>query len=99
MKKCFFILLILLLAVPTLYSCGKPLSPEEQLERDIELAERCVGEPVSALYKYIGEPNRTYYGTSCLGDGMDGELHYNGFVVYTYKTDLSEIVRTVQKGS
>lgn len=28
---------------------------------------------------------------------MDGELHYDGFVVFTYKTALEETVRTVQK--
>lgn len=28
---------------------------------------------------------------------MDGELHYVGFVVFTYKTALEETVRTVQK--
>lgn len=99
MKKYILILLILLLAVPCLCSCGRPLSPEERLERDIQLAERCVGEPVSTLYEYIGEPNTSYYGTSCLGDGLDGELHYAGFVVFTYKTELSETVRTVRKGS
>lgn len=97
MKKCILILLVLLLAVPSLCSCGKPPTPEDQIERNIELAKRCVGEPVSTLYKHIGEPDNAYYGASCLGDGLDGELHYNGFVVYTYKTELSEIVRTVHK--
>lgn len=29
--------------------------------------------------------------------GMGGELHYEGFVVFIYKTALEDTVRTVQK--
>lgn len=97
MKKRALICLLALLLAAALCACGKTLTKEEQLAKNIELAESCIGEQVATLYKYVGEPTNAYYGTSCLGDGMDGELHYDGFVVFTYKTDLQETVRTVQK--
>lgn len=97
MKRHFLISLLIVLLVASLCACGRTFTKEEQLERNIELAESCIGEPLSTLYKYIGEPTAAYYATSCLGDGMDGELHYDGFVVFTYKTELDETVRSVQK--
>lgn len=45
----------------------------------------------------VSEPTNVYYGTSCLGGGAGGELHYVGFVVFIYKTALEDTVRTVQK--
>lgn len=96
-KKCVLICFLVVSLVLSLCACGKPLTKEEELERNIELAKNCIGGDLPTLYKYIGEPERTYYGTSCLGDGLDGELHYDGFVVYTYKTELTETVRNVQK--
>ncbi|MCD8239483.1 MAG: hypothetical protein LUC92_09150 [Clostridiales bacterium] len=47
-------------------------------------AEKYIGANVSSLTSAIGSPNSSSYADSCLGDGQDGELHYNGFVVYTY---------------
>ena len=60
----------------------------------IELSERRA--PVSELYEAIGEPSFSDYGPSCLDDGAeDGELHYDGFVVYTVRTDTREYVYDV----
>ena len=44
----------------------------------------------------IGEPNDSRYAQSCLGDGEDGELYYDGFTVYTYRApDGTETVYDV----
>lgn len=48
-------------------------------------AEGLVGSDVSALYAAIGYPVSSSYAPSCLGDGEDGELVYDGFTVYTFK--------------
>lgn len=60
-----------------------------------KLAEDLIGEDVSKLYEAIGEPNDSSYAGSCLGPGEDGELHYDGFTVYTYKENDSEIIQNV----
>lgn len=60
-----------------------------------KLAEDLIGEDVSKLYDAIGEPNDSSYAGSCLGPGEDGELHYDGFTVYTYKENDSEIIQNV----
>lgn len=44
-----------------------------------------VGADVSALYDAVGYPISSSYAPSCLGDGEDGELVYDGFTVYTFK--------------
>ena len=41
------------------------------------------GQPIEELYEIIGMPNDSDYTSSCLVDGQDGELHYDGFTVYT----------------
>ncbi len=60
-----------------------------------EIAEDLIGEDVSKLYDAIGEPSDSSYAESCLGPGEDGELHYDGFTVYTYKENSSEIIQNV----
>lgn len=58
----------------------------------------CIGQPLSALTELIGEPLDFSYASSCLGDGEDGELYYDGFTVYTYRdTDGTESVYDVMK--
>ena len=44
-----------------------------------------VGADVSSLYAAVGYPISSSYAPSCLGDGEDGELVYDGFTVYTFK--------------
>lgn len=44
-----------------------------------------VGSDVSALYSAVGYPISSSYAPSCVGDGEDGELVYDGFTVYTFK--------------
>ena len=55
-----------------------------------------VGRPVSELYAAIGRPLSSDYAPSCLDlDGEDGELTYNGFVVYTTRGADYETVYAV----
>lgn len=60
------------------------------------LAESFVDRPVSELIDAIGEPLDRAYVSSCLGDGEDGELYYDGFTVFTYREGDSEIVMGVE---
>lgn len=51
-----------------------------------------IGQSVSSLYAAIGRPNGSSYAPSCMGEGEDGELFYNGFTVYTYREGNTETV-------
>lgn len=74
-------------------------SPAEEAEPEVNedkaLAESMIGEEVSKLIEAIGEPESADYASSCLGPGEDGELHYDGFTVYTYKEGDSEVIQNV----
>ena len=68
-------------------------SPSETL---FELAKSFVDKPLSELQAEIGEPVSSSYVSSCLiPGGEDGELHYDGFTVYTVKSGDSETVQDV----
>lgn len=55
-----------------------------------------VGSSISSLYAAIGyPPNGSSYASSCLGDGEDGELYYDGFIVYTYRLGDVETIQAV----
>ena len=72
-------LLILALALCLLLcACGEK-------KNNLETAQQMIGEPISALTDAIGAPENESYASSCLGDGEDGELSYDGFTVYTYR--------------
>jgi len=60
-----------------------------------ETAQAYIGRSASSLIAAIGAPNSTDYAPSCLGDGEDGELFYDGFTVYTYREGDSEIIQDV----
>jgi len=60
-----------------------------------EIAASYVGREVAELFDAIGTPVESSYAPSCLGDGEDGEHHYDGFIVYTYKEGESEIIQVV----
>ena len=59
------------------------------------IAQGLVGRPVSELYAAIGKPLASDYAPSCLIDGDDGELTYDGFVVYTERGEGYETVYAV----
>jgi hypothetical protein len=51
---------------------------------------------VEDLYAAIGSPVSSDYAPSCLGDGDDGNLYYEGFTVYTYRENGEETVTYVE---
>ena len=70
------------------------------VEEQIELVQGLIDAPVDELYAAIGQPADSAYASSCLGEGEDGELYYEGFTVYTYRdTDGSESVYDVMPAS
>lgn len=62
------------------------------------LAQSCEGESLEVLFGLIGQPQSSEYAPSCLnpGQGEDGMLYYDGFVVYTYKEGGTETVEYVE---
>ena len=85
----------------------KAPEPAAEKEADAESADQadpalkaaavaCIEKSVEDLYAAIGEPSGSSYASSCLGPGEDGELYYDGFTVYTYKENDSEIVMDVE---
>lgn len=61
-------------------------------------AQSCIDKTVEELIALIGEPLTWDYFSSCLGDGKDGVLQYDGFYVQTYREGDTEIVRYVEEG-
>lgn len=73
-------------------------APTETVNSALELAKSCIDQPVEELYALIGQPERSDYAPSCLdgAQGEDGNLYYDGFVVYTYREGDTETVRYVE---
>ena len=57
-------------------------------------------EAKSAAFCFFEHPNpspeSSDYAPSCLGEGEDGNLYYDGFVVYTYRENGTETVEYVE---
>ena len=81
--------IILCLSMLFLCACGAK-------KTDKELAESCIDKSVEELYELIGKPESSDYAPSCLGDGEDGMLFYDGFIVYTYREGDTETVYDVE---
>ena len=75
MKK----LICIALAVLMLTACGA--NATDPMEKATSMIDCAVEDVIAA----IGEPNDRAYATSCIGEGEDGELYYDGFTVYTYR--------------
>lgn len=61
-----------------------------------ETALEYVGCPVEELYDAIGEPNETQYAASCAEENAeDGMLFYDGFYVWSLRTEEDELVYDV----
>ncbi len=59
-------------------------------------AQACVGLPVEELYAAVGQPTQATYGPSCLQvNAEDGMLTYDGFSVWTVRSDTAETVHEV----
>ena len=70
---------------------------EETGDSLLEIAKGYEGANVDELIAVIGEPNSSDYAPSCLGEGEDGNLYYDGFTVYTYRdTSGAETVNYVE---
>ncbi len=71
--------------------------PTEEPKDDLKTtAESFIGAALEELIAAIGEPESSDYAPSCLGPGEDGNLYYEGFVVYTYREDGTETVEYVE---
>jgi hypothetical protein len=80
-------------AAPTAEPTPEPTRSPEELKA---IAEGYIDEPVEELFKAIGKPQSSDYAPSCLGDGEDGNLYYDGFTVYTYRENGEETVSYVE---
>lgn len=86
-------------ASPAPEAAETPADEPEAEEPDVDLiaiANEYIDKPVEELYEAIGYPESSDYASSCLGDGEDGNLYYDGFIVYTYREGDEEIVRFVE---
>lgn len=72
-------------------------APAEEEPSPLEAAKEFEGAPLEDLIAAIGEPESSDYAPSCLCEGEDGNLYYDGFTVYTYRdVDGSETVNYVE---
>ena len=69
-------------------------TPDPSAQR--ALAKSCINKPVAELYALVGQPISSDYAPSCMGDGEDGNLYYDGFIVYTYREGDTESVYYVE---
>jgi len=81
---------------PTAEAVPETVSPAVPEVDAKELAVSMIDKEVSELIAVIGEPVSSDYAKSCLGNGDDGELVFDGFTVYTYKEGNSEIIIDVE---
>ena len=73
--------------------------PEEStmsIDEILDLVLSYKDQPIEDLIAVIGEPEYSDYAPSCLGEGEDGMLYYDGFVVYTYRENGVETVYDVE---
>lgn len=79
-------------------STNETTSPSEETTIDdvLDLVLSYVDQPIEDLIAVIGEPESRDYAPSCLGDGEDGMLYYDGFIVYTYRENGVETVYDVE---
>lgn len=66
-----------------------PVEEEKETNPLFEQALALIDCSVEELYDTVGMPVDYMYADSCLGEGEDGELYYDGFTVYTYR-DLED---------
>lgn len=65
-------------------------------EDPVEIVRGLIDQPIADLYAKIGQPESSDYAPSCMGDGEDGMLFYDGFIVYTYREGDVETVYDVE---
>ena len=91
-RKTMAAVMTAMMAAGLLAGCGsKQAAPAETAS--LETALKYVGKDVSKLYAAIGKPTSSEYASSCIGDGEDGLLYYDGFTVTTYRENGKETVQ------
>lgn len=78
-----------------LHAAAEKPEADPEIAKRLELAKTFVDKDVQDLIDELGEPLERSYAPSCLGDGEDGELRYEGFSVYTYREGERETVTDV----
>lgn len=73
-----------------------PEEPDEAEDDPVAAVRGLIDQPIEDLYALIGEPESSDYAPSCMGDGEDGMLFYDGFIVYTYREGDVETVYDVE---
>ncbi len=112
MKKILTLLLACLMLL-ALAACSQPdpteppvqnptdgpteVTPTDPPQSRFELAYGCIDKDIQDLYDLIGKPDRYDYAPSCLGEGDDGNLYYDGFIVYTYREGDTETIQFVEE--
>lgn len=82
---------------PTVTTAATTEATTAPAEDTFALAESCIGKSVDELIALIGEPESMDYAASCLVEGAeDGNWYYDGFTVYTLRTDDGETVEYVE---
>ena len=84
-------ILFCILTILLMVACGKTevsTSPEDYIDK-----------PAEDFISVFGEPSERDYGPSCLGDGEDGVLIYDGFTIYTYREGDEENIVNVHIGA
>ena len=84
-------ILFCILTILLMVACGKTevsTSPEDYIDK-----------PAEDFISVFGEPSEREYGPSCLGDGEDGVLIYDGFTIYTYREGDEENIVNVHIGA
>ena len=73
-----------------------PSDMEASVDERLELAKSYIGLSAEELIAALGEPEDAQYASSCEAENAeDGMLFYDGFYIWTLKTDESELVRDV----
>lgn len=81
--------------VPSTAETTAPVG-ETTIDDILELVLSYKDQPIEDLIAVIGEPEYSDYAPSCLGEGEDGMLYYDGFIVYTYRENGVETVYDVE---
>ena len=75
---------------------ASPADSEASADERFELAQSYIGRSAEELIAALGEPEDAQYASSCEAENAeDGMLFYDGFYIWTLKTDESELVRDV----
>ena len=54
-----------------------------------------MGSDINTFIGIFGGPLSSSYASSCMGEGEDGILSYNGFTVYTYRENGVETIQSI----